>query len=79
MAQDTLSQPTLVGSADWFEHLPESDHSRFFTRIKWEETAIGALTTWCPELRLYIFQAFSDGRPVCLFWYGLRSAQRGTC
>lgn len=76
MAQHTTLQPTAVGSADWFNYLPDSNHSRFFTRTKWEETAMGALTIWSPELRLYTFQAFADGRPVCLFWYDSRNAQR---
>lgn len=69
MAQGTESSPTFVGSVDWFMHLPESAHSRFFTETKWEETPVGALTTWSLELRLYVFQSFMDGRPVCLFWY----------
>lgn len=60
---------TFVDAADWFVHLPESDHTRCFIETKWEETPMGALTTWTLELRLHVFQVFVDGRPVSIFWY----------
>lgn len=69
MAQVKETQPMSLLLPDWFTQLPESSHSRLFIETKWEETAMGSLKTWSPELRLHIIQAFMDKRPVCIFWY----------
>lgn len=69
MAQEHGSSPTFVGSPDWFIHLPQSAFTQFFIETNWEENPMGPLATWGLELRLYVFQAFADARPVCIFWY----------
>lgn len=66
-----MSGPTTtpVSADNWTVLLPDTDHARAFTSNDWAATEIGALSTWCVELRLYTIQAFADVNPVCIWWY----------
>jgi signal transduction histidine kinase/CheY-like chemotaxis protein len=53
---------------DWTAALPQTDHVRFFRNTRWQDTALGPLTSWSPELRLFTTFVLAESRAACLWW-----------
>lgn len=52
---------------NWADHLPPSEHVKFFKETNWAATHLGPLKTWSYALRLHTFTTFADSLPACLY------------
>ncbi|KAF2634409.1 hypothetical protein P280DRAFT_463610 [Massarina eburnea CBS 473.64] len=45
-----------------------SDHVLYFRSVAWEETPLGPMHSWCPQLRCVVNMIMNDNYPAVLFW-----------
>lgn len=57
-----------IGSYDWTDVLPSTEHVDHFRNADFGSTAMGPLADWGPALRLYVTMLFANSRATALYW-----------